>query len=69
MLSFLLLLRSCLSSWVAVLRRRLFLGVRSWCRRLRSLRLSRIFCVFFHWSLAVLFVWALCFSLSIGLCH
>jgi hypothetical protein len=44
MLWFLLLLRSCLSSRVAVLSRRLFLYVRSWCQRLRSLRLSKIFC-------------------------
>jgi hypothetical protein len=45
MLSFLLLLRSYLSSRVAVLSRRLFLGVRSWCQRLRNLRLSKIFSV------------------------
>jgi hypothetical protein len=44
MLSFFLVLRSCLSSHVVVLSSLLFSGVRNRCQALRSLRLSSIFC-------------------------
>jgi hypothetical protein len=45
MQSFLLLLRSCLSSWVAVLSNRLLSGVRNRCQSLRSFLFSSIFCL------------------------
>jgi hypothetical protein len=45
MQSFLLLLRSCLSSCVAVLSNLLLSGVRNWCQLLWSLLFSSIFCL------------------------
>jgi hypothetical protein len=45
MQSFLLLMRSCLSSCVSVLSNLLLSGVRNLCQRLQSLRFSSILCL------------------------
>jgi hypothetical protein len=55
-----------------VLSRRLFLDVRSWCQRLRSLHLSKIFCFIIKGCSLVLgglVCSGVAFQQAIGLCH